>query len=122
MKPPLLLEVDEPGTGDRFRFELDLGRVAIGQAATCDLRIEREGVADAHGLIEDEGDVVWYTDEGSSGGTLLNDTRLWAGERIMIQPGDVLSIGTAMISVLPRDTPRPLNPPGARNPFRAAEV
>src|SRR4051794_18002371 len=115
----ILLRVEEPATGDAFNFELALKRVSVGRGDGCDLKVRRDTIADVHGVFEEEGEALWYEDKGSSAGSTLNGTRLFADERIMLQPEDRLELGGIKVTVLSADAPRPLNPPGAKDPFAA---
>lgn len=69
------------------------GGVLIGRAASSDLQLTGNGVANVHCRIERAGDAFFVEDAGSQTGTMLSGRLLRAGERMQLRENDTLHIG-----------------------------
>jgi pSer/pThr/pTyr-binding forkhead associated (FHA) protein len=53
-----------------------------------------------HALIEKEGERYYVMDKGSTNGTYLNNNPLPRCERVVINPGDVITVGKTKLEIL----------------------
>ncbi len=76
--------------GPEQEYELGKARVSIGRAATSDIPLSDGRISRMHARLECVGDACTLVDLGSSNGTYVNGQRV---ERVLLQPGDVISLG-----------------------------
>jgi transcriptional regulator with GAF, ATPase, and Fis domain len=89
--------------GIRTELEFDRPVISIGRAIDNDIRISSSLVSRRHCRIENGHDGLWIIDLGSSNGTSLNGQRI---KRSLLQPGDTLRVGKAVVQVEPDDAPK----------------
>ena len=81
----------------------DHGRVLVGRSKTCDLRIDHPSVSRTHFALhvaKRAGDIeLSVEDLGSSNGTRINGVRMAERGRLLIAPGDVIELGSAIVVV-----------------------
>ena len=65
-------------------------RTVIGRAGDCELRLEEEGVADRHAVIEERDGELWLTGLDDAGPTLLNGEEIRAAA---LASGDEIRVG-----------------------------
>lgn len=85
-----------PGTlvGDGQEFPLKAGSNSFGRRAENDIAIVDPYVSGRHGTIEITEQGVFLTDVGSSNGTLLNEAKLVPNMRTLLNPDDVIRLGS----------------------------
>src|ERR1700737_4095644 len=81
------------------------GKVTLGQAATCDVRINEPSVAPAHAAIH-VGPELEIEDLGSALGTWLGERRLEPGRAALLTPGTSVTLGSVSI-VVQKSAPAP---------------
>jgi hypothetical protein len=67
-------------------------RLSFGRGDAADVRINDSGLSRLHASIYQQGDRIWILDEGSTGGTLVNDHPV-AEAGAALSDGDKISIG-----------------------------
>jgi two-component system response regulator AtoC len=72
--------------------------LVIGRSDDADLQIVHVSVSRSHARIF-AGPPILIEDLGSSNGLRVNGALVRAGERVVVQPGDVIEIGAAMVIV-----------------------
>lgn len=78
---------------DESEHDLHAGTNTFGRKEECDVQLDNKFVSGRHGEIEIADDGVYLTDVGSTNGTILNETKLTANQRVKLQPGDVIRLG-----------------------------
>ncbi len=69
--------------------------VTVGRALNSDITFVVASVSKVHGYFRREGEGAWsFTDQRATNGTLVNRRRLEPGERVTLQDGDRLQLGT----------------------------
>ena len=87
------------GDGTFASFPLpDNGVVLIGRADNADVHIDHPSVSRRHAVLH-IGPPLRIEDLGSSNGTRVRESLLKEGESAEIMPGDVIDLGSAMLSV-----------------------
>ncbi|MCH8275687.1 MAG: FHA domain-containing protein [Armatimonadetes bacterium] len=79
--------------GESEEFPLRVGENTVGRRPSNDVVIDDAYISGSHGKIEVTEEGVFFTDLGSTNGTLLNDAKLPANESVKIGPDDELKIG-----------------------------
>lgn len=79
--------------GDGRRFPLHSGAQKFGRKADNPIQIANAYVSGVHGEIEVAEDGIYLTDLGSTNGTVLNESKLPAHQRTLLQPADVIRLG-----------------------------
>jgi pSer/pThr/pTyr-binding forkhead associated (FHA) protein len=87
------LIVTQPGMQERA-FELGKASVTLGRATTNDIVLDEGRVSRSHARLECGPSGCQIVDLGSSNGTRVNGLRV---ERAVLQPGDVVGIGSAQL-------------------------
>ena len=81
----------------------DYGRVVVGRSKTCDLQIDHPSVSRTHFALhvaKGANDIeLSVEDLGSSNGTRINGVRMAERGRLLIAPGDVIELGSAIVVV-----------------------
>lgn len=75
------------------RYPLHSGLNSIGRKQENDLCIPQPYVSGKHATLDVSESGVFLTDVGSTNGTLLNDARIAADQRMELRPEDVVKIG-----------------------------
>ncbi len=88
------LSVRPRGEAEATDLDFDQGRVRIGRAASCDVRLPDPSVSAVHAMVELDRDRYYVLDLGSTNGTALNGEPLVAERRRLLRSGDLLSIGS----------------------------
>jgi DNA-binding NtrC family response regulator len=83
----------------------DGGKVTLGQAANCDVRINEPSVAPAHAAIH-VGPELSIEDLGSISGTWLGEKKLEPGRPVPLLPGTSVSLGKVSV-VVQKSAPAP---------------
>ncbi len=76
----------------------ETGSVLIGRGDAADVRIDHPSISRQHARLH-LGPAISIEDLGSSNGTRVGDRRLGANQSIEVAAGDVIEIGTAMLTV-----------------------
>ncbi|MBL8049453.1 MAG: FHA domain-containing protein [Chthonomonas sp.] len=74
-------------------YPLHKGVNTFGRRDDNAIQLDNKFVSGKHGEIEVTDQGVYLTDTGSTNGTVLNDTKLNANTRTLLQPGDVILLG-----------------------------
>jgi pSer/pThr/pTyr-binding forkhead associated (FHA) protein len=92
-----------------YNYEFDQPVVTLGRLKENDIQLPHSTVSGFHAQILKEGENYYLVDRGSINGTFLNDQRLLAGEKKLLQDGDTLRIQsfelyfTSGVAVMPVD-------------------
>ncbi|MCU0316404.1 MAG: FHA domain-containing protein [Fimbriimonadaceae bacterium] len=78
---------------------LSEGSMVFGRKSEHPICIPDPYVSSKHGLIEVETGSVYLTDTGSTNGTVLNGVKLGSGQRVQLQKGDVIKLGSVEITL-----------------------
>ncbi|MBV6459360.1 MAG: hypothetical protein HONBIEJF_02506 [Fimbriimonadaceae bacterium] len=87
--------------GSGFDLPLKEGSNSFGRKAENDAQIADPYVSGRHGTIEVVNGEVFLTDTGSTNGTVVNDAKLPANQRTLLQPGDIIKLGQLELQVIP---------------------
>ena len=79
-----------------FSF-VDSDRLIVGRSSGCDLLVDHPTVTARHCKVSMSAGVLWLEDLESENGTFVNERRISDGRRAMVQPGDVVRIGPALL-------------------------
>ncbi|MEA2552948.1 MAG: hypothetical protein QOJ65_1124 [Fimbriimonadaceae bacterium] len=85
--------------GEGKEFPLRAGVNSFGRKADNDVSIPDAYVSGRHGQIEVTDHGVFFTDLGSTNGTMLNDAKLAPNMRTLVTPEDVIRLGTMEFQV-----------------------
>lgn len=73
-------------------------KVTIGRAQTCDWTVDDVYASPLHcSIYQDTHGVLWLRDEGTTNGTFLNESRVWAD--VPIRSGDRIRVGRTTLTV-----------------------
>lgn len=88
--------------------------VLVGRSQRSDLLLANPDVSRRHAALQRRSDGIYVEDLGSTGGTRVNGVRISAPR--LLQPGDVISFGSArlLFAPLPKNRSRPSNEAKAR--------
>jgi pSer/pThr/pTyr-binding forkhead associated (FHA) protein len=86
-------------TWDGKNFPLKLGVNTFGRKTDNDVAIVDPYISGRHGVIEIAEDGIYVTDTGSTNGTSLNDSRLAANMRTVMNEDDVIRIGAIELRI-----------------------
>lgn len=75
-----------------YNYEYDQPVVTLGRLKENDIQLPHSTVSGFHAQILKEGENYYLVDRGSINGTFLNDQRLLAGEKKLLQDGDTIRI------------------------------
>jgi hypothetical protein len=78
------------------------GMITLGRALNNDIAFMVGSVSKVHGYFRQEGDRWSYTDQRSTNGTLHNQRRLDAGEKVVLRDGDRLQFGEELACLFVR--------------------
>ncbi|MBI5481198.1 MAG: sigma 54-interacting transcriptional regulator [Deltaproteobacteria bacterium] len=81
------------------------GAVTIGRASGCEIILDQPNVSRKHAVVH-LGEQVTIEDLGSVNGTRVNGQRLKAGQTVTIKPGDQVELGSTVLVLQHRATPR----------------
>ena len=84
---------------DDEEFALEPGRHSFGRRTDNAIVISDPYVSGKHGEIEVDETGVYLTDTGSSNGTVLNDAKIAANQKTLLQKGDVIKLGEKEITI-----------------------
>lgn len=79
----------------------------IGRSSTCAIAIANTQVSRRHAVVGCSSEGFYITDVGSSNGTWVNNRKLNAMERQLLQDGDVLRLGSIRIEFFALTCDRP---------------
>ncbi len=89
-------------TSDGRQYPVYRGQVTIGRGADNDIVLPVSQVSRQHASIQCDREACRIVDGGSTNGTFVNGFRLSAGTPWVLQPGDLLTIGSVnLLVVLP---------------------
>jgi pSer/pThr/pTyr-binding forkhead associated (FHA) protein len=77
-----------------YNYEFDQPVVTLGRLKENDIQLPQSTVSGFHAQILAEGENYYLVDRGSINGTFLNEQRLLAGEKKLLQDGDTIRIQT----------------------------
>jgi pSer/pThr/pTyr-binding forkhead associated (FHA) protein len=92
--PPRLETAPGYLVGNGSEFPLKAGMNTFGRKPDNDVQIADPYVSGRHGIIELAEDGVYVTDTGSTNGTMLNDAKLAPNMRTLLNPDDVIRLGS----------------------------
>ena len=78
---------------------LDIGSYSFGRKTENPIVVSDPYVSGKHGEFEVTADGVYVTDTGSTNGTILNDAKLAAGQKVRLNSSDVIKLGAVEIRV-----------------------
>src|SRR4051812_33269935 len=103
------------GNGSYETYNLPTaGSVTIGRAETADVRIDDLQASRSHARLT-IGDVLFVEDLGSINGTRVRDRPIARGEKVTIQSGETIAIGSSVLIVHVRSQ-RPMGRAAADGP------
>lgn len=85
--------------GGAYDLPLRMGPNTFGRRAGNDVVIPDPYVSGLHGTIEVGESEVWVTDDGSTNGTVVAGGRIPTGERIRLEPGEAITLGSLELRV-----------------------
>lgn len=97
--PPAVQKPKGMLVGDGFELPLKEGPNTVGRRDSNDVILSDGYVSGAHGVIELNDDGVFYTDLGSTNGSMLNGAKVHPNERLSVKPDDELEIGRTKLKV-----------------------
>ena len=77
-----------------YNYEFDQPIVTLGRLKENDIQLPHSTVSGFHAQILKEGENYYLVDRGSINGTFLNEQRLLAGEKKLLQDGDTIRVQT----------------------------
>ena len=77
-----------------YNYEFDQPVVTLGRLRENDIQLPQSTVSGFHAQILKENENYYLVDRGSINGTFLNNQRLLAGEKKLLQDGDTIRIQT----------------------------
>jgi pSer/pThr/pTyr-binding forkhead associated (FHA) protein len=86
------------GDAGEVRYELELGRIAIGRSAGADVRLPHLSVSESHATLEHMAGGYSLRDEGSTNGTRVNGAALVPLRPRSLKEGDQIEIGSFVVS------------------------
>jgi pSer/pThr/pTyr-binding forkhead associated (FHA) protein len=92
--PPRVETAPAVLVGEGQEFPLKAGLNSFGRKTENDVTIADPYVSGKHGVIEVAADGLFFTDIGSTNGTMLNDAKLAANMRTAITEDDVIRLGS----------------------------
>ena len=75
-----------------YNYEFDQPVVTLGRLKENDIQLPHSTVSGFHAQILSEGENFYLVDRGSINGTFLNEQRLLAGEKKLLQDGDTIRV------------------------------
>jgi hypothetical protein len=72
-------------------------RLAAGRAKDCQLCIQHKSVSKLHAIVEQNGDGIFVSDQGSRNGTWLNGKKLEPKQKAKVASGDRIQLGTVAV-------------------------
>jgi pSer/pThr/pTyr-binding forkhead associated (FHA) protein len=104
---PTVGEIVARLVGSGFDLPLKEGANTFGRKPDNDCQIADPYVSGRHGTIEIVQGEVFLTDVGSTNGTIVNDARLPANQRTLLQPHDVIKLGQLELRVVSAQSDEP---------------
>ncbi len=95
---PLVVDVEDPGTGTTRRHAFLRSPVRIGRGDDADLVLRHPFVSARHAIVEFDAWAVRYTDLGSRNGSTLDGAPIAAGAAAAVVPQARLGIGPLRLS------------------------
>jgi predicted component of type VI protein secretion system len=102
---PLALRITHPATGYVVETYIDRSPVRVGRADWAEVVLPESTVSQIHGLITFDAHETYYEDSGSRNGSSLGAQKLRAGTATRWQPGEVLRIGSLLLTCDRRNPP-----------------
>ncbi|MEQ8820593.1 MAG: FHA domain-containing protein [Sumerlaeia bacterium] len=81
-------------------FSLCEERIALGRDASCELRLDDPKVSRIHAFFERKDDEVYFRDNRSTNGSLINGVRVTQQK---VNPGDIVQVGGTEFAVMEDD-------------------
>ena len=81
--------------------------IVVGRGATADLVLPSAAVSRQHARLNGTEDALTIADLGSANGTSVNGVPCLEGEILYLEPGDVLVLGDAQLSIAFEPSPEP---------------
>jgi pSer/pThr/pTyr-binding forkhead associated (FHA) protein len=81
-------------------WDLTPGQHTFGRKAENPIQIADPYVSGRHGEFTVVDQDIFLEDVGSTNGTLLNNRKLQAGEKVKLQPDDVIRLGSLELRVV----------------------
>ena len=97
--PPKVAETVAYLVGPDMEYSLQLGVNTFGRKTDNNIQIGDPYVSGKHGVIEVSETEVHITDIGSTNGTLLNEAKLSPNMRTLMQPDDVIRLGSLELRI-----------------------
>jgi len=101
-----MLRGPSAGTETTQSFVLGDGEgVTVGRSQGCALLVAHPTVTAEHCKVSLSAGVLWIEDLNSENGTFVNERRIQHGRKAMVQPGDVVRVGPAILCFGAADVP-----------------
>jgi phage tail-like protein len=91
-------QLDISGPAGAQTFDIPHGRSIIGRQAGVDIVLDEQLISRRHAQIECDEAGCTITDLKSSNGTVVNKTRLRPGDPVPLNPGDVIEVGSFVLT------------------------
>lgn len=98
------IKVIHTETGESWEYTMTLesvlqGRGLIGRNPKCDLVLSSPEVSRVHGRISHQSGQYYYTDLGSTDGSLLNGQTIETNQDTLLRPDDIIRVGEFILLV-----------------------
>jgi pSer/pThr/pTyr-binding forkhead associated (FHA) protein len=94
----LINHSDEPGSRT---FIVPNARITIGRSPSSDIFVSDPSVSMTCAMIEADSRNVYLVDLHTRNGIFLNSERVPSGDKVQLQPGDTISVGTTILIFRP---------------------
>ncbi len=84
---------------DDREIPLELGEHSFGRKSENDIPLSDPYISGRHGTFSVDQSGVFFTDTGSTNGTLLNDAKLAPNQKTQLRVGDVIKLGAITIKL-----------------------
>jgi Protein kinase domain/FHA domain len=95
----IVVSVEDTAARTRTQHAFQQSPVRIGRRADSDLVLSLPYVSARHGLIQFEGNEIWYSDLGSRNGARVNGTMVRSPEPVLLGEGVDLWIGSLRLNL-----------------------
>ncbi len=75
------------------------GAYTFGRRDSNEIVVADPYVSGSHGTVEVTATEVYFTDTGSTNGTIVNDAKLATGQKTQLRPGDVIKLGQVEVTL-----------------------
>jgi HD-GYP domain-containing protein (c-di-GMP phosphodiesterase class II) len=87
-------------------FPIPASRMRLGRDTSCEVKLDDPKVSRIHGWFEQHGGDLYYTDNGSTNGSLVNGQRI---ETVRLAAGDVIQVGASEFALLEEEDLQNIN-------------